>query len=724
MAGSGFFSTSPKTILVVTAFIFLGLYFIWVILPDIEEETPRVLLSPDERAWLDANPEKLTLFYNTDFPPVEFAAEDGSFNGLGADVISEVEEILEIEFLMTPCEDWNRHLQALADGECAVAPTIVRTTERESYAYFTVPYASAPVVIVTTRSTNEDLTLDDLEGLRVAVVSGFATEDYLEQVAGDRLSIAPMWNVPTALIALSFGEVDAFVGNLAVSSYFAETEGLSNLRVAGVTDYYFQWSIGVSRKYPLLFSSIQKALAGIPRSHLDEMYSSWISMGNRSNQGFLRKVYLMALLAAVLLILLGGITLYLKHRLNDKVSTLAKTQKQLLEKTVRLQHAEKMEALGNLAGGIAHDFNNILQVISGHAQLILTKDNVDTEERRSLENIVGAGRRAATLIGQLMAFSRQVEFSKVPVDINREVENAVEVLRQTIPKMVDIKVDLQQGLPPVFADPVHLEQVVFNLAGNSVDAMKGRGELYITTEEVFFEGSFCRETGVEMKGSYVILTVTDTGAGIPPEVQRNMYNPFYTTKEAGRGTGLGLASVYGIVKSLNGCIRCSSSIGQGTTFLILLPRAELPPGESDGTDSQLKPAHGSGERILVVDDEPDIRDQSYEYLTRLGYRVSCAESGEEALEMNLAAKADLILLDLNMPGIGGYKCLKELKNRDPLQKVLIVSGHSEFDVNLSDLMKDSSGFLRKPYRLDSLAERIREILTDTPDVNAGGSAGK
>ena len=714
MARASLFNPSLRTVVVAVAVSLLVFYIFWVFFPGSEEAPEGTLLTREEREWLDANPEKLTLFYNTDFPPIEFAAEDGSFTGLGADVTAEVEKRLGIQFIRMPCEDWNRHLQALEEGECAVAPTIVRTDERESYSYFTAPYASVPVVIITTSSSEENLTLKDLEGRRVAVVSGFASEDYVREASEDNIDLIPMWNVPEALRAVAFGEVDALVENLAVAAWYTDEEGLSNLRVAGVTDYYFQWSIGVSRKYPLLYSSIQKALADIPRSQLEEMHGRWISM--RPQRGIhpalMQKLKAAALFTLLLLVSLSLVSLYLKHRLNEKVKTLETAQTELMEQTEKLRHAEKMEALGNLAGGIAHDFNNLLQVIDGYAQLLLAGENIPEGERAHLEHISGAGRRAATLISQLMAFSRHMEFRKVPVDLNAEVKNAVEILRHTIPKMIEIKTDLKEGLPPVPADPVHLEQVLFNLAGNSVDAMPSGGELLITTEIIKIERTFCRETATELNGDFVMLTVKDTGNGIPPEVQQYMYDPFYTTKESGRGTGLGLASVYGIVKSLGGCIRCSSSEETGTAFMILLAASDDPPPEPGNSISSSKPEAGKGEIILVVDDEPSITGQSFEFLTELGYEVLTASSGEEALEIRKATITDLILLDLNMPGMGGYRCLKELKAINPEEKVLIVSGHSEYDVNLGDLMKEASGFLRKPYRLDVLAERIREILKD------------
>jgi ABC-type amino acid transport substrate-binding protein len=219
----------------------------------------------------EENPEKLPFFFNTDFPPIEFAASSGQFTGMGADLIALVEQQLGIRFIKRPSQDWNQHLAALESGECAVAPTIVRTDERERYALFTVPYATVPVVLITTRAIQGTITLNTLPGRRLGVVSGYATEPYLRDLTQGRFEVVPVANVSEGLRKVSFGELDAFAENLAVAAYAIERDGLPNLRVAGNTDYVFAWSIGVCRKYPLLHSSIQKALAAIPPARLEEV---------------------------------------------------------------------------------------------------------------------------------------------------------------------------------------------------------------------------------------------------------------------------------------------------------------------------------------------------------------------------------------------------------------------------------------------------------------------
>jgi len=305
-------------------------------------------LSPEERQWLDANRDSIVLWYNTDFPPIEFRAEDGSFSGLGADVVAMIENRLGVRFRKVASTDWDKHLAALESGECAIAPTIVRTSERERYAHFTLPYATVPVVIITTRARQDTLTLDDLSGLRVAVVSGYATERQLKELAKGRFEVVTVQSVPQGLRDTSFGEVDAFVENLAVAAYYIEKEGLPNLRVAGSTKYKFSWSLGVSRNYPLLFTAIQKALAEIPEKELEAARKHWISLEPHSglDPETMQGLRLAALFVVALVISLGGINYFLKRRLSEKVISLRMAQHELQIQAERLSLALEVTSDG------------------------------------------------------------------------------------------------------------------------------------------------------------------------------------------------------------------------------------------------------------------------------------------------------------------------------------------------------------------------------------------
>jgi len=286
-------------------------------------------LTDEEIKWLKENQEVLTLWYNTEFPPMEFITDKGRFTGMGADVISRIEEISGFKLNKTASIDWNEHLNALRTGECAVAPTIVPTKEREEYISFTIPYATVPVVLITTISNRSNLSLKDLHGKKIGVVSGFATEQYLKDNASRfNYEVITFFNVPEALQSVSFGQIDAFAENLAVAAYFIEKEGIPNLKVTGKTDYYFTFSIGVSKKYPILFNIIQKTLKSIPENELNDIRRQWIRLD--LEKGMSEKTWLIIRLTGLFLIILVLalvlLSMYLKHRLNQRMISLKQSE--------------------------------------------------------------------------------------------------------------------------------------------------------------------------------------------------------------------------------------------------------------------------------------------------------------------------------------------------------------------------------------------------------------
>ena len=326
--------------------VVIVLMIIWIALgtpvwSTLADNASPATLTPEERAWLDRNPEKLVLWFNTAFPPIEFADTDGRFVGMGADVVAMVEERLDITFVKRASDDWNAHLAALESGQCAVAPTIVATPQRERYVLFTPPYATVPVVIITSQGRRNDLTLEALDGMRVAVVSGYATERYLRDHSQERFEVVLMPDVSHALRAVSFGQVDAFVGNLAVAAYYIEKEGLPNLRVAGSTPYSFAWSIGISRHYPILASAVRKALAAIPADELEGVRRRWISLEVQRGLAPETLRLLITVIVFVSLLTLGLVVIsaYLRRRLKEKVASLDAAQQKLIEQTELLQLA-------------------------------------------------------------------------------------------------------------------------------------------------------------------------------------------------------------------------------------------------------------------------------------------------------------------------------------------------------------------------------------------------
>jgi two-component system cell cycle sensor histidine kinase/response regulator CckA len=377
----------------------------------------------------------------------------------------------------------------------------------------------------------------------------------------------------------------------------------------------------------------------------------------------------------------------------------------------QLQHAQKMEAVGTLAGGIAHDFNNLLQAVQGYAELLSRGKPKDHPDCAGLQKILNAAKRGAELTRQLLTFSRKVESRKRPLDLNHEVHEIRRLLERTLPRMIDIELHLAEDLKIANADPVQMEQVLMNLAVNSKDAMPQGGGLLIETKNVTLDVDFCKNHLGSRPGDYVMLGVSDTGHGMDGRTIAHIFEPFYTTKGPGQGTGLGLAMVYGIVKEHEGYITCHSAPGVGTTFKIYLPTVDEPAEAHEERERVCQVKKGS-EIILLVDDEEFIRDVAVQLLREFGYTVLTAANGEAALEIYRKehGRIDLVILDLIMPGMGGMKCLREILKVNPQGRVLVASGYSAGGPAREAIDAGARGYLGKPYDIDKMLSVIREVL--------------
>ena len=378
----------------------------------------------------------------------------------------------------------------------------------------------------------------------------------------------------------------------------------------------------------------------------------------------------------------------------------------------QLRQAQKMEALGTLAGGIAHDFNNILSAIIGYAELAMEDAQQAGLEAKSISEILKAGERARDLVIQILTFSRKLEPETRPVNLNEVVRQTERMLSRTIPRMIEIELRLEEDLWLTQADPGQLLQVLMNLATNAVDAMPEGGQLLIETENLFLEKTLNDPHLRLLSGDYVKLRVVDTGHGMDRQTMDQMFDPFFTRKGVGKGTGLGLATVYGIVKNHRGSIICRSEPGQGTAFQVYLPAAPAGWQEVSQTGSPEEVVVGGRETLLLVDDEQPIRDLSRELLARQGYRILLAASGEEALDVyrEQGDEIDLVVLDVSMPGMGGLRCLQELRTINPELKVIIASGYSLNNDPGGMLASEASAFILKPFSRIALLGSVREVL--------------
>lgn len=382
----------------------------------------------------------------------------------------------------------------------------------------------------------------------------------------------------------------------------------------------------------------------------------------------------------------------------------------------KMLHAQKMEAIGQLAGGIAHDFNNLLTGILGYAELLKRNLAQSGPEHEAAITIEQAAVRASDLTRQLLGFARPGRGAAGPVDIHKVVDEVINLLDRTFDKSISIVQRYHPGPVMVQGDSGQLQQVILNLAVNARDAMMPKGgELTIETALVDLDEKYCRLNGGMSPGEYVVVNVTDTGCGIPPEIRGRIFEPFFTTKESGKGTGMGLALVYSIVKGHGGFVQLYSEVRKGTTFKVFLPSLEDVPAEQKLAAADIARGHGM---IMVVDDEEIIRNLTRDMLMRIGYKVVTIPSGAEAVRYFREAhgQIDLVIIDMAMPEMSGTECFSALKAIEPEVRAILSTGYG-MNSKASEAMKNGMcGFVQKPFRLADLADAVARALKVSENV--------
>jgi len=398
------------------------------------------------------------------------------------------------------------------------------------------------------------------------------------------------------------------------------------------------------------------------------------------------------------------------------------TERKQLE--TQLQQARRMEAIGRLAGGIAHDFNNLLTIIKGYTELALNRPRISPELRTDVERIEDASERASTLVRQLLAFSRRQVLQPKLLDLNSIVLGLDKLLRRLMDEDVRLITVTARDIGTIKADPAQMEQVIMNLVVNARDAMRKGGRLTIETANVDLDEAYASDHVTVKPGRYVMLAVSDTGMGMSRETVAHIFEPFYTTKESGRGTGLGLSTVYGIVKQSGGYIWVYSELDRGSSFKVYLPRVE----QAAETLAAIKPVsteQKGSETILLVEDQPQVRELARMALLEKGYTVLATSNPEDAESACAKHASDihLLLTDLIMPGISGRELATRLTARRPKMRVLYMSGYT-FSImaqatDQSGMLEDGMAFLQKPFTPSALTEKVREVLDRTVATSRG-----
>ncbi len=396
------------------------------------------------------------------------------------------------------------------------------------------------------------------------------------------------------------------------------------------------------------------------------------------------------------------------------------TEKKALE--AQLRQSQKMEGVGQLAGGIAHDFNNLLTVINSYSAMVLGDlDFSNPFARNGIEQIKEAGHRAASLTRQLLMFSRQQVLEPKVLDLNEVVSSIGKLLRRLLGEDITQILCLHPALGRVKVDPGQMEQIIMNLAVNARDAMPGGGQLTIETDNVELDNTYARTHALVQPGPYVMLAVSDTGCGMDTETQARIFEPFFTTKGVGSGTGLGLATVDGIVKQSGGNVWVYSEVGRGTTFKIYLPRVEQAPELPEPGAAPAELLRGS-ETVLLVEDDEMVRALAQAILERYGYHVLAARNVHDALRFAQEGSAQirLLLTDTIMPGMNGPELAKQIQSIRPEIKVLYMSGYTDKVISCTASFEPETAFLQKPFTPQTLTRKVHEVLnsSDHPSSTA------
>ncbi len=391
------------------------------------------------------------------------------------------------------------------------------------------------------------------------------------------------------------------------------------------------------------------------------------------------------------------------------------TEKKKMEE--KILQAQKIDSLGNIAGGIAHNFNNILTAILGSASIMRRRMKDDAHAMKYVELIETTSRRGAAITRQLTTFARKNNPHVDRIDLNAIIDQTVRLFEVTAPKSIHIKCVLAQEPAIVEADEAQLQQALLNLCLNARDAMPDGGVLVINCSVALLDREEAAQWTEGKEGPYVVVSVADSGMGIPPHVLERIYEPFFTTKDQGKGTGLGLSVVHGVIRSHGGYINVRSEVNSGTVFTIHLPRllesGTVPPRRRDA-----EKLVGGTERILMIEDESSVGEVGGDILKELGYDIEVARNGREALErLTVEGRPyDLVILDMNMPRLGGRATFEGIREKFPQMKILVCSGYSTTMIEDGPFTRSVNGFIQKPYELEEFARRVREVLETAPAI--------
>jgi signal transduction histidine kinase/CheY-like chemotaxis protein len=656
--------------------------------------------------------------------PIAFTDADGVTRGFAIDVIEHVadSEDWTIKYVRGT---WSECSDRLERGEIDLLFPMFHTEDREKiFDFSTVPLLSTWGAVFALREAEIESILD-LQDKNVAVVRDDIFNKELKSLV-DRFGIESVFlelgSTEEVIGAIVDGRADAGAVERIDGQRLAENTAVEKTRVVFSPGLgYFASPAGRGSALLEALDANLSAMKADRSSVYHTSYERWF--GSTQSRPFPRWLAWVLVAGGLAIVLVLGFNLALRAQVRAKTREIRqrhaqlekeigdrkRTEAALVQKEKEFYQAQKMEAIGRLAGGVAHDFSNIINVITGYCDLSLKRIDRDDPAFEYIKEARSGAYRAADLTRQLLAFSRKQVLSTRVVELNRLLTGMNKMLLRLLGDDVEFVMNLAPDLGRVMMDPGQIQQVVMNLAVNARDAMPRGGSIIIETRNVALDQEHeGRPPGLK-PGRYVAMSVTDTGDGMSQATVTRIFEPFYTTKDPDRGTGLGLSTVHGIVKQCGGEVEVSSEPGRGSRFTIYLPRIDLTADEEDGT---AVPTATDSARILLVEDDESMRRMTVEMLRSRGYEIMEASGAREALEVygECAEEIDLVLTDVVMPGMSGVELGDTLLAIDPDIHVLYMTGYSEETIDEHGVLLSSESVIGKPFTEDALASRIHETL--------------
>ncbi len=670
-----------------------------------------------------AAPQVLRVVSDDNYPPYIFRDKTGALVGIIVDQWRLWEKTTGIKVELGAC-DWTEALRRMHARESDVIDTLFYSEERAELYDFLEPYADIDVPLFFHKDLSAIRNAEDAVGFAVGAKAGDNVISILKKAGVNTIVEYPSYE---ALIqAAAEGACKVFSVDRPPAFYYLNRMGVVDQFRETAPLYRGQFHRAVHKGGAEIAGLVQMGFNAIPKAELDAINDSWLGkmLHGNSSRHFWHLLFYGGFGAAVVILFLAVWLGMLRRMVSLRTSELlaandslkkeiserrkAEEEKELLQN--QLQQAMKMEAVGRLAGGVAHDFNNLLTAIIGNVSLASIDMPPGSKVLGNLQEIEKAARGAALLTQQLLAFSRRQNIEPKVLNINEIITSLYKMLCSMAGDRVEIQLLTARDLGNVMLDHGQFERILINLVLNARDAMPEGGVIRMNTGNVSISEAECSRWPDVKPGDHVRLTFSDTGIGMSTDVINHLFEPFFTTKPRGRGTGLGLSAIYGIIRQAGGFINVDSAPGKGTTFEICLPMTMRPVDREEPVPEKFE---GGSETVLLVEDEDIVRFIGAEILKKLGYKLLEAANGREALEIfkSHAGRIDLMLTDLMMPGMTGRELAEKVRVMSPDTRILFTSACTDDVIDGQEIADQGLNFIAKPFSLESLAAKIRSVLS-------------